>query len=130
MATATGQAPRLHTFRIPVAAVAAGSDLESPLGVSKVTGTITRVSYIPVTVLTGANTNSRTLSVLNKGQAGSGTTATASKAFVSTVNAPALDETALTLSGTAADLDVAAGDVLSFKSLHVGTGLADPGGIV
>jgi hypothetical protein len=63
--------------------------------------------------------------VFNRGQAGSGTTLMASKAFTSGVNATAEDETSLTLSVTAADLVVAAGDVVEVKSLHVGaTGLA------
>lgn len=39
--------------------------------------------------------------------------------------------TDLALSSTAADLNVAVGDVLTVQSLHVGTtGLADPGGTV
>jgi hypothetical protein len=55
----------------------------------------------------------------------------ATKAFVSTVNAAAFDETALTLSVVANALDVVAGDVLVWNSLHIGaTGLADPGGSV
>jgi hypothetical protein len=123
-------APLIRRLSERVAAVAANADLESNLGAAPFAGTISAVIYTPDTVLTGANTESRTISIINKGQAGAGTTAPASKAFVSGTNAPADDETAITLSSTAADLVVAEGDVIAWKSTHVGsTGLADPGGL-
>ena len=51
--------------------------------------------------------------------------------MVDTVNAVAFDEKALTVTATAADKTVAAGDVLVFVSTAVGgTGLVDPGGRV
>lgn len=124
-------APLVKKYRLNVAAVAAGSDLETDAVLADMAGTVTAVTYVPATVLTGANTDSRTIVVVNKGQAGSGTTIVASKAFTSGVNAPADDGTAITLSGTAANLVVADGDVLVAQSNHVGsTGLADPGGMV
>lgn len=127
----TDAAPLIQTIRAVCAAVAAGSDLETNAFYAPFDGTVTAVRFIPNTTLTGANTDSRTISVVNKGQAGAGTTAVASKAFTSGVNAAADDSTAITLSATAADLVVTAGDVLVVKSLHVGsTGLADPGGLV
>lgn len=91
-------------------------------------GVVSGVSYTPVATITGADTNSRTLSVINKGQSGAGTAVAASLALTAGVNAPAYDEKAVTLSGTPANLVVAAGDVLVFRSLHIGTGIADPGG--
>lgn len=123
-------APFTQYLSAPVAATAAGADA-SGLLVAPFDCTLTAASLIPLTVLTGANTESRTLQVFNRGQAGSGTTLMASKAFTSGVNAPAEDETALTLSVTAADLVITAGDVIEVKSLHVGaTGLAGVQGIV
>lgn len=123
-------APQTQILTVPIAAAAAGADAigltEAPFA-----GTITGVTVTPVTVLTGANTDSRTFKVTNKGQADAGTAIPASKAFVSGVNAPAEDDTALTLSATAADLVVAAGDVLEVESLHIGsTGLAGPQAVV
>lgn len=110
-----------------VAATAAGADASGAYVVAPFAGIVSAASVIAAAALTGANTESRTVQLHNRGQAGSGTTLVASKAFVSTVNAAADDETALTLSATAADLVVAAGDVLEFTSLHVGaTGLAGP----
>jgi hypothetical protein len=40
------------------------------------------------------------------------------------------DETVITLSGTAANLVLAAGDTVIWNSTHVGTGITDPGGLV
>lgn len=123
-------APFTQYLAAPVAATAAGADA-SGLLVAPFDCTIAAASFIPLTVLTGANTDSRTIQVLNRGQAGAGTTVIASKAFTSGVNAPAEDETTLTLSVTAADLVVTAGDVIEVKSLHVGgTGLAGVQGVV
>jgi hypothetical protein len=117
-------APLIQYVGVPVASTAAGADA-SGLTVAPFAGTLSAASIISLTTLTGANTESRTVQVFNRGQAGSGTTLMASKAFTSTVNATAEDETSLTLSATAADLVVAAGDVVEVKSLHVGaTGLA------
>lgn len=131
MGTATGQSAASAKLSMLVPAVGAAADDTTTIGLAPFTGVVTAVTYVADTTLTGANTESRTLSLLNKGQAGSGTTAIATKAFTSGVNATAFDETAITLSVTAADLNVTEGDVLAFKSLHVGsTGLADPGGTV
>lgn len=105
-------------------------DAETTVCVAPWAGTVTEVTYAADTAITGADTNSRTLSLINKGGAGSGTTAVASLALVNGVDCAAFDEKALTLSGTAAHLVVAAGDALAFKSAVVGTGIADPGGTV
>lgn len=124
-------APLVKKYRLNVSNVAAGSDLETDAVLVDMAGTVSAVTYIPNTTLTGANTESRTLVLVNKGQSGAGTTAVATKAFTSGVNAPADDGTSITLSGTAANLVVADGDVLVVQSNHVGsTGLADPGGMV
>lgn len=93
-------------------------------------GTVTGVTYVPSAAITGAATNNRTVALVNKGAAGSGSTSIASLTFASGTNASANVETAVTLSGTAANLNVAAGDVLQWQSTANGTGLADPGGLV
>lgn len=131
MGTATGEAPAVKTIAVRSLAAAAAVDADAPLWVAEFAGSLTSAQYIPVATLTGANTDSRTLRVINKGAAGSGSTVMASKAFTSGVNATAFVPTTITNSGTAANLDFAAGDVLDFNSLHVGaTGLADPGGTI
>jgi hypothetical protein len=124
----TGEAPLVRKLTADADAVAKGSDGSISVGPAPFAGKVVSVTYIPPSTLTGANTNSRTLKLVNKGQSGSGTNVVAEKAFTTGVNAAAFDETALTLSGTASKLEVAQGDVLALVSEHVGEGLADPGG--
>jgi len=127
----SSRAPLDRVLEVDTDAVGAAADADKVIGVAPFAGTVTSVTYTPNAQLTGANTESRTLSVINKGTDGNGTTSVASKAFTSGVNANDFDETALTLSVTPANLVVAENQILSFNSLHVGTtGLADPGGKV
>jgi hypothetical protein len=127
----TDRAPLVRTLTADTDAVGAGADKTENIGTAPFDGVVSAVTFSPNATLTGANTDSRTISIVNKGQAGSGSTTIASKAFTSGVNAPASDETPVTLSVTPADLVVAQGDMLAFVSTHVGsTGLADPGGLV
>lgn len=139
---ATGQTPFTQRIEVTVPAVGtAGNDQEIPAGVvqlaagraagaagSGATGVVTAVRYVPNANYTGAATNYRSFQVRNKGAAGAGTTVVAQLDGVNGTNLTAFDEAAITLSGTAANLVVNDGDVLSSYSLHVGTGLADPGG--
>lgn len=108
----------------------AGSDLNSNIWRADSDATVTAVTYAPVTAITGANTNTRSVSLVNKGQSGAGVTVIATIQYNSGVNAAAADENAVTLSGTPANLNVSAGDILQWQSTHVGTGIADPGGLV
>lgn len=117
-------------MRTTGAVATVGNDLTSTIGPVDVDCTISSITYIPNTTITGAATNNRTISVVNKGQSGVGTTSIASLNFGNGTNATAYDEKALTNSATAADLDCVAGDVLAFVSTHIGTGIADPGGVV
>lgn len=75
--------------------------------------------------LTGANTNYCTPTLLNAGLAGTGTTVIASKAYTSGVDAVALLADALTLSGTAANLLVSAGEMLAYLSNMTGSSVYD-----
>jgi hypothetical protein len=90
---------------------------------------VVSASYIPNAAITGANTNTRRLRVINRGQDGTGTTVVAELQFNAGVNAAAGDERALTLQA-AGTLELATGDVLALESAAVGTGIADPGGVV
>lgn len=117
---------------VPVAAVTILADLTSPVAVAPFAGTIAGVEYFPTAAITGADSPaSRTFTLYNRGQAGSGTTAVATIALTNGVNAAANDAKALTLSAVEGALTVADGDLLDWESLHVGaTGLVDPGGLV
>lgn len=118
-------------FQATVPAVAAASDADQTIAESHVAGTVTAITYTPEAAITGANTETRTLTVVNKGQSGAGTTVIGTLAFTSGVNGVAFDEKAFTLSAIAGATTVAAGDILALVSTHSGsTGLADPGGRV
>lgn len=130
MGTATGQSPRQDTIRIVVPAAAQAATESTTLFSMPYTGVISSVTYVPDTAITGANTNTRKVSLVNKGTTGSGTTEMAALQFDSGVNGTAFDEKTITLSGTAANLNVASGDVVAWVSAAVSSGLADPGGTV
>jgi hypothetical protein len=92
-------------------------------------GVVQAVRLLPLAAVTGAaSPASRTYTLVNRGQDGNGSTAVATLALTSGVNLVAFDERAVPLSGTAANLNVAEGDVLELRSAAVGaTGLADGG---
>lgn len=73
--------------------------------------------------VTGANTNSVSVALRNLGAAGIGTTDIATLALTSGVNMGADTPKVIPLSSTAADLLVAAGDVLTFRQVKVGNGM-------
>lgn len=93
-------------------------------------GKVTEVSFYPKSTITGADTNTRIQRLYNRKADNSGTTVVASLQYNNGVNAPAKRKKTITLSATAADLVVAAGDVLEFNSAAVGNGLADVGGLL
>lgn len=124
-------APLVRIREAFVPNVAAASDADQVVGEAPYDGTVTAVTWVPEAAVTGANTETRTFTLVNKGQAGVGTTVIATLAMTSGVNAVAFDEKAATLSVVAGATSVAAGDVVLWVSTHSGsTGLADPGGTV
>lgn len=120
--------PFIKTLTSPtVATASANADAGGRFVVAPFAGTVAAARVLPATVVTGANTDSRTIQLINRGAANGGSTVVASRALLSGTNLAAKVETALTLSATPANLVVAAGDVLEAFSLHVGaTGLAGP----
>ena len=125
------KAPLIQTISIPVEPVStAGNDLNTVICAAPFAGTVTSVTYTPLNDITGVATNNRTVSVVNAGADGAGTTEIAEEQFVSGVDAEQYVGLALTLASDEEDLAFAAGDVLVWKSTHVATGLADPGGTV
>jgi hypothetical protein len=118
-----------YTARSTAVATVGNDEVDEVL-VCEYNGTVTAVTYSPDGTITGAATNNRTVSLVNRKQDGSGNTVIATLNFANGTNAPAGDEKAIPLSGTPANLVVASGDVLEWQSTHVGTGIADPGGLV
>lgn len=126
----SSHAPLVRTYSVPLAAVAQGASATAPALRVPFAGTITAVAVVASAAITGAATNTRKLALVNKGQSGSGSTEVAAIQFNGGINAAAFDDTALTLSGTTANRSVAEGDVLALASTAVGTGIADPGGLL
>lgn len=110
-------------------ALVAAATADQVIGTAPIDGTVKRITYVPEALITGADANSRTLTVINKGPSGVGNTVIGTLALTAGVNAPAFDEKQFTLAAAAAR-KVQAGDVLAVLSTSVGTGLADPGGLV
>lgn len=116
----------------PVSAIAAVTDAATDgvnasfAPVMPFKGHVTAVQLIPSANVTANGTNFRTLTVRNKGTNGlSGTTAVASRVWSAT-NSVASTPELFTLSGTAANLEVQAGDVFDLNQGHTGTGLIIP----
>lgn len=122
-------APHVRTIEQDVPAVATATSTSTVDMEAQFPGTVSAVTYIPSSTITGAATNNRTVSLVNKGSAGSGNTVIATLTFASGTNATANVETTIPLSGTAANLVVNQGDILQWQSTANGTGLADPGGL-
>ncbi len=129
MGTATGMAPMSVAIETtyPAAATAAGA--ETIVGRAPFTGVVSLAAVIPADDVTGVDTDTRLLTLYTRGQDGAGTTAVATLQFDDGVDGTKFDQLAMTLSATAANLNVVAGDVLTLASTKVGDGLADPGGL-
>lgn len=113
-----------QSFALVVEPLTLAQDLAEVLGVAKANGDLTSAVFFPNAAITGAATNSRTLSVADT-TAG---TVLATLPLVSGVDPVAGAAESLPLSVPA----VSQGDSISYKSTHVGTGLVggDPGGLV
>jgi hypothetical protein len=126
----SGRAPHVHKLTADVPAVAQGSTASTAILEAPYAGVVTAVTYTPVANITGADTNTRTFTLVNKGADGNGTTVIATRAMTDGVNATDFNEDALTLSVVEGATTVAEGDILAWVSTHSATGIADPGGLV
>jgi len=123
-------APLERTLQATLPALGAAVAGDQVVGEAPFAGTVTSVSYTPEAAITGDNTNTRTMTLVNKGQSGSGTTVIATLAFTTGNNAAAFDEKQFVMSVVANATTVAAEDVLVAVETVAGTGLANPGGRV
>lgn len=126
---APDMAPLVRKYEAEIGAAVAANTVSAPLR-AEYAGVVTSVTYVPSALVTGAATNNRTVSVVNRGQDGSGSTVVASLNFAAGINAAAFDEKPITLSVVANATTVAEGDVLEARSAAVGTGIAEPGSTV
>lgn len=123
-------APLTRTIKAFVPAQGtANATQDEVIGTAPFAGTVTAVTIVPEAALTAHATNYRTFRLVNKGQAGSGSTVAATFATdtVTTDDLVAFDEKTIPLSGTAADLVVASGDVLAADETVAASGVAHSG---
>lgn len=119
-----------HNVTVPVTGMAAaGTDAEQVAFVAPFNCVITAVRWIPSAAITANGTNYTTVSVRNRGAAGTGSALPASRSYA-TGNSSAWVGENMTLSGTASDLSLSAGDVVTVQMIHSGTGIQLPAGSV
>lgn len=111
-----------------VAATAAGTAVAVPIIKLPAKALITDITFVPGAAITANGTNFHTLSVRNR-TTGAGTVVMATRAWSATNSVATTPET-LSLSGTASDLQAAAGDLLTAEWTHAASGLAIPAGLV
>jgi len=88
---------------------------------------VLQVQIVPQATITGADTNSANLNLINKGSAGAGTTELGNIDFVNGTNATAFDAKDIVADTAIADATaLSQGDVLAIEREKVGTGLAIP----
>lgn len=124
------KAPNVKTLEATIPAATIAADVDQTVTEAPFAGTVTGVKLVPEAAVTGDNTNTRTFTLVNKGQTGAGTTVIATLALTTGVNLVAFDEKAFTLSAVAGATTVAAGDVLAVVEVHAASGLAHSGGRV
>lgn len=111
-------------FSFSIPATAAGTAIEQPLIKFPYNATVTEIVFTPGAAMTANGTNFCTLTLRNR-STGSGTVTFGNRAWSATNSVATTPET-VTLSSTATDLYVSAGDVLTAHVTHGGTGLAFP----
>lgn len=119
----------MATLEATIPAAGAAVDQDTIIGEAPFDGTVTAASILPEAAVTGATATARTFTLVNKGQAGAGSTTIATLTLITSNNMVAFDEKDMVLSATAADLNVAKGDVLALVETHASTGTAHSGGI-
>jgi len=119
-------------IRNSVPAVTIAADTTTPLGACPFDGFVIRATYTARAAVAGAaSPDSRTVNLINRGQAGAGAVVVATRPIIVGASLEDNVEGDLTL-GVAANLIVNRGDVLDWESLAVtgAGGLVDPGGTV
>jgi hypothetical protein len=106
----------------------AGTDDNWPVWQAPLKCVITSVNFVPSAAITADGTN-YSVYTLTKYTAGASGATVATRSWIAT-NSVAKTPEAMTLSGTAANLLLAADDTLEIVKTHGGTGLAIPDGLI
>lgn len=123
-------APLVRTIQATIPALGAAVAGDQVVGEATFDGTVTAFTFTPEAAITGDSTNTRTLALQNRGQAGVGAAVVATLAFTAGNNGVAFDEKSFVLSVVAGATTVVEGDILVVVETVAGTGLANPGGRV
>jgi len=102
------------------------TDTGQPICRCKNAGSVLSAFFIPSASQAGSATNYRTPKLINMGSAGTGTTVIASITALSASTGSVIANTAkaMTMTTTAADYTVAAGDILAWYTTKSGDGIA------
>lgn len=122
--------PLVRKLQTTIPALGAAVAGDQTLGEAPFACTLTSASFTPEAAITGDTTNTRTLTIVNKGAAGAGTTVMATLAFITSNNGVAFDEKAFTLSAVAGATTAVEGDIIAVVETVGASGLANPGGLV
>lgn len=114
-----------HVMRAAVASAATAATAETVIGRAPHKAKVAGAYFVPTSNMSGAATNNRQVSVVNRGAAGSGSTALATITYTGSINGTALVASTLT---NGADVAVASGDIVTVQSLVNGSGLPAPTG--
>lgn len=119
----------VYQVALPFAGIAGGSSLEVAAFTAPANMSVSGMRWLPSASITANASNFFTLSLRNRGQAGSGSVLPVSRSYAATNSTAWVGESA-TLSGTATDLLIASGDALTVQKVETGTGLTCPAGVV
>ena len=118
---------QLHQAYVPAQATL-GTDDNWPVFQAPRALTVTAVTFVPSDAIT-ANATHYSIYTLTRYTAGASGASVATRSWVAT-NSVASTPEALTLSGTAANLVLAAADTLEVVKTHAGNGLVIPDGLL
>jgi hypothetical protein len=109
---------------VVLAKPAADATRDDTVHVVRRAGTVTAVTYVGDAAIVGVDTHTMRHDLINKGLTGGDTRVVATKTYPNGVTTVAYDETPLTVTTTAANIAVVAGDVLALSNVKVGTNVA------
>lgn len=108
----------------------ATADDETTIFVAPGNMTILAVNYVPDAAITANATNYTTVNIVDRGAVDGQDQVIATRSFAATADSALEVDATLALSGTPANLQINAGDVITVQRAHSGTGLALPGALV
>lgn len=121
------KAPLVSKLTGWIPAQTAATDADQAIARAPFDATVTGVALVPEAAVTGATATKRTFTLINKGQAGTGTTVVATLDLITGTDLVAFDEKAFTL-GAGSVLNISEGDILVVAETHASTGTAHSGG--